>query len=127
VLENAVRFSPRSGRVRVFGEESDGTLRITFQDDGPGIAVEDVERVFEPFARAGRNDALEGTGLGLSIARELVRSYGGDVRVVPGRGGRLVVELRRPSRSDAPSDATGADAMVTDAPTASAAPATSGS
>lgn len=127
VLENAVRFSPRSGRVRVFGEERDGALEITIQDDGPGIEIEDIERVFEPFARGDRNDALEGTGLGLTIARELARSYGGDVRVVPGKGGRLVVELRRAPRTEAPTDATGANDMVTDAPMASSASAPSGS
>lgn len=95
VLENAVRFSPPTGRVHITAEDEGETLAIAVADDGPGIAADDVERVFEPFARASRNQSPEGTGLGLTIARELARSYGGDVRVAPGGGGRFVVQLRR--------------------------------
>ncbi|MBX3223273.1 MAG: HAMP domain-containing histidine kinase [Labilithrix sp.] len=94
VLENAVRFSPRAGRVRVGVEPSDEGIEISVTDEGPGIDADDVERVFEPFARGARNQDPEGTGLGLTIARELARSYGGDVRVSPGPGGRFVISLR---------------------------------
>ncbi|MBX3191581.1 MAG: HAMP domain-containing histidine kinase [Labilithrix sp.] len=93
VLENAVRFSPRMGRVHVESKRADGVLEVVVVDDGKGISVEDVERIFEPFARAGRNDHAEGTGLGLTIARELARSCGGDVFASPGPGGRFVVRL----------------------------------
>ncbi|MBX3197579.1 MAG: HAMP domain-containing histidine kinase [Labilithrix sp.] len=101
VLENAVRFSPREGRVRVVIEPSDEGLEISVNDDGPGLDVDDVERVFEPFARGARNQDPEGTGLGLTIARELARSYGGDVRVSPGPGGRFVIQLRSARRASA--------------------------
>jgi len=101
VLENAVRFSPPTGRVRIATERSDEALEITISDDGPGIDADDVERIFEPFARGSRNRDPEGTGLGLTIAREIARSYGGDVRVVPGPGGSFVVQLRRGRRAAA--------------------------
>lgn len=94
VLENAVRFSPRDGRVRVQIEPADGGLDVAVSDDGPGIDVDDAELIFEPFARGTRNRDPDGTGLGLTIARELARSYGGDVRVAPGPGGQFVVHLR---------------------------------
>ena len=100
VLENAVRFSPRSGRVRVTAEPSDRGLDITVSDEGPGIEGDDVERIFEPFARGARSRDPEGTGLGLTIARELARSYGGDVQVSPGPGGQFVVQLRSAAASD---------------------------
>ncbi|MBX3233443.1 MAG: HAMP domain-containing histidine kinase [Labilithrix sp.] len=95
LLENAVRFSPDEGRVRVAAAEKDGRLEISVSDDGPGIAKEDEDRIFEPFARGARGREPNGTGLGLSIARELARSYGGDVRAVPSEeGGRFVIALR---------------------------------
>ena len=101
VLENAVRFSPRTGRVRITLEEADAALEIAVADDGPGVDVDDVERIFEPFARGSRNRDPEGTGLGLTIAREIARSYGGDVRVTPGSGGRFLVRLHRADRAQA--------------------------
>jgi two-component system heavy metal sensor histidine kinase CusS len=101
VLENAVRFSPRSGRVQVSTQFSDDGVEVRVSDEGPGIAADDVERIFEPFARGARTRDPEGTGLGLTIARELARSYGGDVRVSPGPGGRFVVQLRSTPASDA--------------------------
>lgn len=100
VLENAVRFSPRAGRVRVSASIEGTGLDITVVDEGPGIALDDVERIFEPFARGARTDDPEGTGLGLTIARELARSYDGDVRVSPGPGGRFVVHLCTATASD---------------------------
>jgi two-component system, OmpR family, sensor kinase len=100
VLENAVRFSPSTGRVRVSVEAADDGVDIGVSDEGPGIEADDVERIFEPFARGARNRDPEGTGLGLTIARELARSYGGDVRVSPGKGGRFVVHLRNANRAD---------------------------
>lgn len=101
VLENAVRFSPRTGRVRIALEGDEGALEIAVTDDGPGVEVDDVERIFEPFARGSRNRDPEGTGLGLTIARELARSYGGDVSVSPGAGGRFLVRLRRAPGAEA--------------------------
>jgi two-component system heavy metal sensor histidine kinase CusS len=94
VLENAVHFSPRGGRVRVEGRLEDARVIVSVKDEGPGIVADDEERIFEPFARGVREDGLEGTGLGLSIARNLARAFGGDVTVEPGAGGQFFVELR---------------------------------
>jgi signal transduction histidine kinase len=96
VLENAVSFSPRGSHVRVESSLEDDRVVLTVEDDGPGIAAGDEERVFEPFARAAaRADGAEGTGLGLSIARGLARAFGGDVTAKHGPGGRLLVALPR--------------------------------
>ena len=58
-----------------------GNVAVLIEDDGPGLAPGDLERVFEPFVRveASRNRETGGTGLGLSIARNIVRGHGGDI------------------------------------------------
>jgi signal transduction histidine kinase len=64
-------------------EEDDLVLR--FEDDGPGLPPEIADRVFDPFATAGRP---EGTGLGLSIVKQIADEHGGTVKVesAPGKG-----------------------------------------
>lgn len=85
VIENAVRYGRRARvRVRRAGVEmaKDGVwLDIEIDDDGPGIAEADRERVFAPFVRLeeSRNRATGGAGLGLAIARTILRAHGGDV------------------------------------------------
>jgi signal transduction histidine kinase len=58
-----------------------GTVTVTIEDNGPGIPVEDMDRVFEPFRRLeqSRNRETGGVGLGLPIARNMLRAHGGDV------------------------------------------------
>jgi len=101
VIENAVRFSPRSSKVWVDTRIDDGEAVLTITDVGPGVTQNDAERIFEPFARASHDDDRSyGAGLGLSIARTLARSLGGDVVAQPRTGGRFVIRV--PLWSDAP-------------------------
>ncbi|HVJ92836.1 MAG TPA: HAMP domain-containing sensor histidine kinase, partial [Labilithrix sp.] len=102
LLENAIRFSPAGATVRVDGSLEGDRVLVKVIDAGPGISALDAERIFEPFARGhgpgGHGpDGGEGTGLGLAIARGLARTFGGDVSVERGQGGRFVIELRRAS------------------------------
>jgi len=85
---NAVKFT-EDGGVLVGAEiRRDGKLRFTVEDTGPGVAEEERERIFEPFAQADMaHAALGGAGLGLAIARRLARSMGGEVAVGEGRHG----------------------------------------
>lgn len=100
ILENAVRFSPNGGEVVVEGELTGSSVRISITDAGPGIAADDTERVFEPFARGRSTDGADGTGLGLPIARGLARSFGGDVIARRGPGGAILITLRRRERAN---------------------------
>ncbi|MBI5688067.1 MAG: response regulator [Verrucomicrobia bacterium] len=86
LLGNAVKFTDKGGiTLRVQTQAMDGRalrLRVEVEDTGPGIAPEEMERLFDPFeqTRAGRR-AGSGTGLGLAISREFVRLMGGDITV----------------------------------------------
>ncbi|HVO48770.1 MAG TPA: ATP-binding protein [Steroidobacteraceae bacterium] len=99
LLGNAVKFTSR-GAV-TFGvsgrETSAGRYELCFliEDTGPGIAPEDLSRIFEPFVRTGASSRIEGTGLGLPITRRLLGAMGGTVEVdsTMGRGSRFTVRL----------------------------------
>lgn len=84
LLSNAIRFSPRGGTLRLVLSQHTGWIHIDILDDGPGVAVVDRDRVFEPFYRGSRqpDDAARGTGIGLSIVQEYVAAHGGRVRLV---------------------------------------------
>lgn len=94
LLENAVRHA----RSRVEVTVTDG--RVVVDDDGPGVAPEDRERVFERFTRLdeARHRDAGGTGLGLAIARETARELGGDVLLDASALGGLRAEVRLPAR-----------------------------
>jgi signal transduction histidine kinase len=79
LVANAVQYAGNA-RVRITPPVS-GTLTIEVEDDGPGIAPQEIDRVFEPFHRGepSRNRETGGVGLGLPIARNIFRAHGGDV------------------------------------------------
>ncbi len=77
LLGNAIRATPAGGGVALRADRSDDEITVTVSDTGPGVAAEDLERVFDRFYRGHRERPDGGTGLGLSIAREIVRLHGG--------------------------------------------------
>jgi two-component system OmpR family sensor kinase len=79
VVANAVRATPRGGTVRIRAEEDSDRVRLHVEDDGPGIAAADEERIFTPFFRGASSD---GFGLGLTIARGVVEAVGGRLELV---------------------------------------------
>jgi signal transduction histidine kinase len=94
ILENACRYGASSVRVSIGGENS--SVVYTVEDDGPGVAEDEGERIFEPGVRghARRANGEPGAGLGLALARRLARSAEGDVVADPtARGGRFLVTL----------------------------------
>lgn len=95
LVENAVRYAG-AARIGLAGEA--GELRITIEDDGPGIPPEHLEEVFEPFVRVETSRSREtgGVGLGLSIARSIVRAHGGELTLVNRPAGGLVATISLP-------------------------------
>jgi two-component system, OmpR family, sensor histidine kinase MprB len=91
LLDNAVKWSPAGGTVRI--RLNHGTL--TVDDEGPGIAPADREHVFERFYRSEESRSMPGSGLGLSIVRQVIERHSGNVRVdETERGGtRMVLQL----------------------------------
>jgi two-component system phosphate regulon sensor histidine kinase PhoR len=96
LVDNAIKYG--GGEVRIAGEKSGGEIRLTVEDDGPGIQPDHLERVFERFYRvdAGRSREQGGSGLGLAIVKHLTESMGGSVAVDSrvGAGTRFTVRLR---------------------------------
>lgn len=100
LLENAVKYSQATVRVRVaVSEAADGRVRVEIADQGIGIPKQELGRIFQRFHRTGRDvkRQVAGLGLGLFVARSLLRKHGG--RIVAesegaGRGSRFVVTLR---------------------------------
>jgi signal transduction histidine kinase len=85
LIENAVKYSPEGGEVRVSAAASNGRVRITVRDAGPGIPREHQARIFEKFGRVDVAGASKpGTGLGLFIARSIAEAHGGSLDVTSG-------------------------------------------
>ncbi|MGH2735046.1 MAG: sensor histidine kinase [Actinomycetota bacterium] len=99
LVHNAVQHSPPGGRVWVTAIEQGASVRIEVADQGPGIAADEADRVFERFYRsdAARTSSDGGSGLGLAIAKWIVDMHGGEIRVEPTRphGCRMVVTVPR--------------------------------
>ncbi len=96
LLENAIQFSPRGGRVAIELAADDGHLVLRISDEGPGIPDYARERVFERFFSLRHHDSgQKGTGLGLTLVREAVELHGGTITLeqAPGGGTRAVLTL----------------------------------
>jgi signal transduction histidine kinase len=84
LLSNALKFTPKGGRVTVRVEMTgENAVRIAVADTGVGIAAEDLPHLFAKYEQAGSRSAQgeNGTGLGLYITRQLVELHGGEIHV----------------------------------------------
>jgi signal transduction histidine kinase len=93
LIGNAIRYSPNGGTISLSFSRTADVASVSVRDQGPGIAPEDHDRIFERFEQA--QPAEGGTGLGLAISRRLARSMGGDVTVdsTPGEGALFTLIL----------------------------------
>ena len=99
LLDNAAKYSPDGGEIRVFVSETDERVRVAVADEGVGVAASEQQAIFEKFYRVDPHltQTPGGTGLGLYICRELARRMVGEITVEsqPGEGSTFVLELPR--------------------------------
>jgi len=97
LLSNAIKFTPAGKTVTLGLAQAPGKVRLLVADEGPGIAPEFQQRVFQRFAQADGADSRTrgGTGLGLAISKAIIEEHGGTIgfTTAPDRGTRFVVEL----------------------------------
>jgi len=90
LIENALKYSPQSSRVRVSVKRKEGTAGIAVRDEGPGIPKSEQQSIFRKFVRGGGSATHEvkGTGIGLTIAQQIVEAHGGNLELdsEPGSG-----------------------------------------
>lgn len=97
LLDNAVKFSPPGGTVRLrMVQLGDGTAVIEVADAGPGIADADLPKVFDRFYRSSEARTLPGSGLGLSIVKQSVQRHGGEVYAGRSPEGGALLTIRLP-------------------------------
>lgn len=95
LTDNAIRYTPIGGRIRLGSETLGSIVRISVSDNGPGIAPEERERVFDRFYRA-LGTHTQGHGLGLAIVKRIVEIHQGSIRIedgLDGVGTSMVIEL----------------------------------
>jgi signal transduction histidine kinase len=93
VVSNAVRHTPAGGTVTIGLSRRDDEIELTVSDTGPGIAAEELESIFDRYARSADSG---GSGLGLAIARSLVEAHGGSIEAESPPGGGATVRVRLP-------------------------------
>jgi len=101
LVDNAVKYSPNGGRIRISGKICRERYEITIKDQGMGMTPKETAKVFDKFFRASATTtSIEGTGLGMSMAKYIVEAHKGDITVASnyGEGTRVVVTLPMPHK-----------------------------
>ena len=96
LMDNAAKWSPSTGVVRVQMQPVDGgVMEISFSDSGPGIPLEDREKIFERFYRSAASRAMPGSGLGLAIVKQVILRHHGTIEAGDSddNGAKMTVRL----------------------------------
>jgi len=93
LLVNAIKFAPENGRVHVGLHELEGLVQVSVSDNGPGIAEEDIKKIFSKYYRGSNTAGTSGLGLGLTIVKRILDLTQGviDVENCPGGGAKFIV------------------------------------
>ena len=98
VVRNGARHTPSGSRVRIVGQRDAirREIELTVEDEGPGVAANELESIFAPFYRGTEAKGTRGHGLGLAIARRVIEGHGGSIHVTNRASGGLSVHIRLP-------------------------------
>jgi signal transduction histidine kinase len=98
LLDNALKFSPEGRTLRVAINAENGQWHASIQDEGPGIAPQDLEKLFQRFSQADGSISrpYNGVGLGLVIVKKIIDAHGGEVWLESGKGSGTTAHIRLP-------------------------------
>jgi signal transduction histidine kinase len=96
LVDNAIKYTPRGGRVELAATLEPGTVVIRVSDTGPGISEQDLPRIFDRLYRGDRSRTTRGLGLGLSLVRAYIHAQGGTISVTSAQGSGSTFEIRLP-------------------------------
>lgn len=96
VLRNAIKYSPENGVIQLSTEKLSKYLRIDIEDQGPGIADQELQQIFQPFFRSRKNQYQNGIGLGLTIAHRAIEIHGGEITAANRPEGGLKISIQLP-------------------------------
>lgn len=101
LIDNAMKFTPEGGKIKLLVDWNDQKVQVSVQDSGIGISAEDATKVFDRFYKADKAHQQPGTGLGLAIAREILQRMGQTIQVrsEQGSGATFTFTLARADRS----------------------------
>jgi two-component system, OmpR family, sensor histidine kinase BaeS len=102
ILDNALRHTPEGGRILFAAREAGDMVELSVQDSGPGLNIEDADRIFERLYRADPSRYREdgGSGLGLAIAKSIVQANGGQISAESEPGSGLKIKIRLPKKAE---------------------------
>ena len=109
LLDNAVKFTPKGGHVRLHGSLDGDTATLVIEDDGIGIGEDALPRVFEPFFQEdnSKTRTYGGMGMGLALAQRLITAHGGTIAIASTRGQGTTVTVTWPAADPAERPAEG--------------------
>ncbi len=115
LFDNVAKYTPLGTQVTVSAAPDGPIMRVTIDDNGPGLPPGDPARLFEKFQRGHEEGSIVGVGMGLAICRAIVRQHGGEItaRPRPGGGARLEFTLPLAPPADLPAPDTEPRAAVT--------------
>jgi signal transduction histidine kinase len=101
ILDNALRHTPEGGSITLAARKVEDMVELSVQDTGPGLSIEDADRIFERLYRADPSRYREdgGSGLGLAIAKSIVQAHNGQILAESTPGSGLKIMIRLPEKS----------------------------